>query len=73
MTEEFYFVVYSTYRGNRTTLAIYRNADGERKEVNFILASKPAKNIGKKIKKAIADLRKKPINKLFATYIQYKK
>jgi len=73
MTEEFYFVVYSTYTGNRTTLAIYRNADGERKEVNFVLSFKQVKNIGKRIKKGIADLRKRPINKLYQTYIEFHK
>jgi len=69
-TDDFTFVIYSTYTGNRKTLSIYRNADGEIKEVNFILSFKPAKNIGKKIKKAITTLKKLPLNKLNQTYMQ---
>ena len=48
LTNEFYFIIYHTYTGNRKTLAIYRNEDGELKEVNFILNFKPQKDIGQK-------------------------
>lgn len=73
LTNEFYFVIYSTHMGNRKTMAIFRNIDSEMKEVNLILKFKDAKNIGKKIKKAIAELKARPINKLYQTYMQYLK
>lgn len=71
ITNELSFVIYNTYAGNRKTLAIYRNIDGEKKEVNFILASKQQKNIGKKIALAIKELKKRPLNKLYQTYIEF--
>lgn len=71
MTDEFYFVVYNTFSGNRTTLAIYRKIDGELREVNLILNFQKKKNLGKNIKKAIAELRARPINKLYQEYMNY--
>ncbi|NIN03694.1 MAG: hypothetical protein GTO44_10070 [Hydrotalea flava] len=70
ITDEFSFYIYETFTGNRKTLAIYRNVDGEVIEVNLILAHKKAKNIGKKIKAAISKLRKREINKLYQTYMK---
>lgn len=73
LTNEFYFVIYHTYTGNRKTLAIYRNEDGELKEVHLVLNFKEQKNIGQKIKKAMSELKRKPINQLYKSFIEFKK
>lgn len=68
--QEFVFVIYETASKNRKTMAIYRKADGELREVNFILNCKYQKNIGKKIANAIKELRTRPINQLYVKIIQ---